>query len=36
MTINLHNQLCGVCGGELEATTITHEEKRSTYIHLFQ
>jgi YgiT-type zinc finger domain-containing protein len=36
MTTNLKNQLCAVCGGELQATTITHEEKRGTAIYLFQ
>ena len=32
MTTKSHNQLCAVCGGELEATTITHEVKRGTHI----
>jgi len=36
MTTNTHNQLCAVCGGELKATTITHEEKRGSDIYLFQ
>ncbi len=36
MTTNANNQLCAVCGGELEATTITHEVKRGTHIYLFQ
>jgi YgiT-type zinc finger domain-containing protein len=36
MTTNSNNQLCAVCGGELEATTITHEVKRGTHIYLFQ
>ena len=36
MTTKSHNQLCAVCGGELEATTITHEVKRGTHIYLFQ
>ena len=29
MTTKSHNQLCAVCGGELEATTITHEVKHA-------
>jgi YgiT-type zinc finger domain-containing protein len=36
MTTNATNQLCAVCGGELQATTITHEEKRDSNIYLFQ
>jgi YgiT-type zinc finger domain-containing protein len=36
MTTQTNNQLCAVCGGELEATTITHEVKRGTHIYLFQ
>jgi YgiT-type zinc finger domain-containing protein len=36
MTTNANNPLCAVCGGELKATTITHEEKRDSYIYLFQ
>ena len=36
MTTNANNQLCAVCGGELQATTITHEEKRDSQIYLFQ
>ena len=36
MTTKSNNQLCAVCGGELEATTITHEVKRGTHIYLFQ
>ena len=36
MTTNANNQLCAVCGGELQATTITHEEKRDSHIYLFQ
>jgi len=36
MTTKSHNQLCAVCGGELEATTITHEVKRGTHMYLFQ
>ena len=36
MTTKATNQLCAVCGGELEATTITHEVKRGTHIYLFQ
>ena len=36
MTTNPNNQLCAVCGGKLQATTITHEEKRDSHIYLFQ
>jgi YgiT-type zinc finger domain-containing protein len=36
MTTNANNQLCAVCGGELQTTTITHEEKRDGQIYLFQ
>ena len=36
MTTTSNNQRCAVCGGKLEATTITHEEKRGTHIYLFQ
>jgi YgiT-type zinc finger domain-containing protein len=36
MTTTSNNQRCAVCGGELEATTITHEEKRGSQIYLFQ
>ena len=36
MTTKSHNQLCAVCGGELKATTITHEVKRGSDIYLFQ
>ena len=36
MTTNLKNQLCAVCGGELQATTIAHEEKRGSHLYLFQ
>ena len=36
MTTKANNQRCAVCGGELQATTITHEEKRGTQIYLFQ
>ena len=36
MTIKANNQYCAVCGGELKATTITHEEKRDSQIYLFQ
>ena len=36
MTTKSNNQLCAVCGGELKATTITHEEKRDSNIYLFQ
>jgi hypothetical protein len=32
MTTKSHNQLCAVCGDELEATTIIHEVKRGTHI----
>jgi YgiT-type zinc finger domain-containing protein len=31
-----NNQRCAICGGTLEETTITHEEKRGTHIYLFQ
>src|SRR4051794_39961566 len=31
-----NTQLCVLCGGTLEATTITHEVKRGTHIYLFQ
>lgn len=27
---------CTVCGGELRATTITHEERRGNNLYLFQ
>jgi YgiT-type zinc finger domain-containing protein len=36
MTTNPKNQRCAVCGGELQATTITHEEKRGIHLSLFQ
>ena len=36
MTTKTNNPLCAVCGGELEATTITHEVKRGADIYLFQ
>ena len=36
MTTQSNNQLCAVCGGELQATTITHEEKRDSQMYLFQ
>jgi YgiT-type zinc finger domain-containing protein len=36
MTTNANTQLCAVCGGELQETTITHEVKRGTHIYLFQ
>ena len=36
MTTKSHKQLCAVCRGELQATTITHEEKRDSNIYLFQ
>ncbi len=28
--------ICAVCGGKLQNTTITHEEKRGEKIYLFQ
>ena len=36
MTTQPNKQLCAVCGGALEATTITHEVKRGADIYLFQ
>jgi YgiT-type zinc finger domain-containing protein len=36
MTTKANKQLCAVCGGEMQATTITHEEKRDSHIYLFQ
>jgi YgiT-type zinc finger domain-containing protein len=36
MTSPSNTQLCVLCGGKLEATTITHEVKRGTHISLFQ
>src|SRR5262249_10738393 len=36
MTTKANNPRCAVCGGELQATTITHEEKRDNQIYLFQ
>jgi len=36
MTTKANNQRCAVCGGEMHATTITHEEKRDSNIYLFQ
>jgi len=36
MTTTTNNPRCAVCGGELQATTITHEEKRDSQIYLFQ
>jgi len=36
MKTTSNTQLCAVCGGELQATTITHEEKRDSQIYLFQ
>lgn len=27
---------CAVCGGELRSTTITHEERRTNNLYLFQ
>ena len=30
-----NNQRCAVCGGEMQATTITHEEKRDSQMYLF-
>ena len=31
-----NNQLCAFCGGEGEATTITHEERRGTHLYVFE
>jgi YgiT-type zinc finger domain-containing protein len=36
MTTPSKNQLCALCGGKCEATTIEHEVKRGTHIYLFQ
>jgi YgiT-type zinc finger domain-containing protein len=36
MTTKANKPRCAVCGGELQATTITHEEKRDSQIYLFQ
>jgi YgiT-type zinc finger domain-containing protein len=36
MTTKTNNPLCAVCGGKLEATTITHEEKRGRNRYVFQ
>jgi YgiT-type zinc finger domain-containing protein len=36
MTTKANKQRCAVCDSELEAITITHEEKRGTHIYLFQ
>ena len=36
MTTKTNNQLCAVCGGKLEATTITHEVKRDSNRYVFQ
>jgi YgiT-type zinc finger domain-containing protein len=36
MTTKTNNQRCAVCGGEFEATTITHEEKRDGNRYVFQ
>jgi YgiT-type zinc finger domain-containing protein len=36
MTNQPNNQRCAVCGGALEATTITHEEKRDSNRYVFQ
>ena len=36
MTTKANTQRCAVCGGELQATTITHQEKRDSHIYLFQ
>jgi YgiT-type zinc finger domain-containing protein len=36
MTSPSNTQHCVLCGGTLEATTITHEVKRGTHIYLFQ
>jgi len=33
---NQTKELCAVCGGELRATTITHEERRESSLYLFQ
>jgi YgiT-type zinc finger domain-containing protein len=30
------NERCAVCGGEVHAATITHEEKRAGQIYLFE
>jgi YgiT-type zinc finger domain-containing protein len=35
-TFSHKKDICAVCGGELRATTITHEERRGTDIYLFQ
>jgi YgiT-type zinc finger domain-containing protein len=36
MTTKTNNPLCAVCGATLEATTITHEEKRDGNRYVFQ
>ena len=36
MTRKSNTQLCAVCGSELKATIITHEEKRDSHMYLFQ
>ena len=36
MTTKTNNQLCAVCGGTLEATTISHEVKRDSNMYVFQ
>ena len=36
MTTKTNHPRCAVCGSELQATTITHEEKRDSQIYLFQ
>ena len=36
MTTKAKKHLCAICGGEMQATTITHEEKRDNNIYLFQ
>lgn len=35
-TQTFHSQLCAVCGGELQETTITHEERRGMQFYIFQ
>lgn len=32
----LPKERCAVCGGRLQRTTITHEERRGTNLYLFQ
>ena len=31
-----HQMLCAVCGGELQETAMTHEERRGDKLYLFQ